>query len=83
VLRFVFVHRLFGHGALLAREALRALVPAGLGAAAVLATEHNVVLYLAIVAVATWLLQGSLLREALGYLRRRSSAQAEPATRPA
>ena len=32
---------------------------------------------------ATWLLQGALLREALGYLARRSSAQSEPATRPA
>jgi PST family polysaccharide transporter len=82
-LRFVFVRRLFGHGWLLAGEAARALVPAGLGAAFVLLGGRHVVLYLAVVAVATWLLQGPLLREALGYLRRRSSAQAEPATRPA
>jgi PST family polysaccharide transporter len=83
VLRFVFVHRLFGHGALLAREAARALVPAALGAGLVLLAGRNVVLYVVVVAAATWLLQGPLLREALGYLRRRSSAQAEPATRPA
>jgi hypothetical protein len=43
----------------------------------------ELVTYLVVVAVATALLQGSLLREAAGYLTRRSSAQAEPATRAA
>jgi O-antigen/teichoic acid export membrane protein len=82
VLRSYFVRRLFP-GAPLGREALRALVPTALGAAAVLLVATNLVLYVAVVAAATWVLQGSLLREALGYLARRSSAQAEPITRPA
>lgn len=82
VLRSFYVHRLFA-GAPLVREAVRALIPTALGAAAVLLVAENLVLYVAVVAAATWLLQGSLLREALGYLARRSSAQTEPATRPA
>jgi O-antigen/teichoic acid export membrane protein len=82
VLRWLFIHRLFG-GAPLVREAARAAVPTVLGALAVLAIAHNLVLYLAVVAAATWLLQASLLREAVGYLARRTSAQAEPITRPA
>jgi O-antigen/teichoic acid export membrane protein len=82
LLRWFYVHRLFA-GAPLVREALKTAVPTALGALAVLGVTQNVVLYVAVVAAATWLLQGSLLREALGYLARRSSAQAEPATRPA
>ena len=83
VLRWFFIRRLFGGGALLVREAVRAAIPSGLGAGAVLVLAPSLVLYVAVVAAATWLLQGSLLREALGYLARRSSAHAEPATRPA
>jgi PST family polysaccharide transporter len=82
LLRLFFVARLFP-GAPLLREALRAAVPTAAGAAAVAGIAPSLVLYLAVVGAATWLLQGSLLREALGYLARRSSAQAEPATRPA
>jgi O-antigen/teichoic acid export membrane protein len=82
VLRWFFVHRLFG-GAPLLRTAVRTAVPTALGALAVLGLAPNLVLYVVVVAAATWLLQGPLLREALGYLARRSSAQAEPATRPA
>jgi hypothetical protein len=59
------------------------MLPTALGAAAVLGLTANLVLYVAVVAAATWVLQGTLLREALGYLARRSSAQVEPATRPA
>ncbi|HEX8204994.1 MAG TPA: oligosaccharide flippase family protein [Solirubrobacteraceae bacterium] len=86
VLRTVFVHRLFPEIALLPLT-LRAAAPAALGAAFVLAAGGpavaEVLVYVVLVAVATWLLQGGLLREALGYLARRSSAQSEPATRPA
>jgi lipopolysaccharide exporter len=85
-LRAVFVRRLFP-GVPLARLTARAAVPAALGAAAVLAADApaaaELALYLALVAAATWLLQGGLLREAAGYLAPRSSAQSEPATRPA
>ena len=85
-MRAFFIRRLFPE-APLARLAVRGAIPAALGAAAVLAAGApavpELVLYVAIVGVATWLLQGSLLREALGYLARRSSAQSEPATRPA
>jgi hypothetical protein len=49
----------------------------------VLALDAPVYVYVALVAVVTRLLQGSLFREALGYVSRRSSAQSEPATRPA
>jgi O-antigen/teichoic acid export membrane protein len=84
VLRSVFVHRLFPEVGL-TRLVLRAAVPAAVGAAAVLAAGGpavaELVVYVAIVAVATWLLQGGLLREAVGYLARRSTAQAEPAIR--
>jgi len=82
VLRAYFIRRLLP-GVPLAREVLRALTPAALGAAAALLLAQHLLLYVAVVAVATWLLQGALLREALGYLARRSAAQAEPATRPA
>ena len=86
VLRAVFVRRLFP-GIALGRLALRAALPTAVGAAAVLAADGPAVIelavYLALVAVATWVLQGGLLREAAGYLARRSSAQADPATRPA
>ena len=82
VLRFILLRRLLPEAPLV-REGLRAMVPTALGAAAVLLIARHPALYVAVVAAATWLLQGSLLREALGYLARRSSAQAEPATRPA
>jgi O-antigen/teichoic acid export membrane protein len=75
VLRALFVKRQFPHAPLL-REAVRAAVPTAHGAAAVLYVAHNVVLYVAVVAVATWVLQGSLLREALGYLAKRGAAPA-------
>lgn len=82
VLRAFFVRRLFPD-APLAREALRALVPTAGGALVVWLVAPNLVLYVVVVAALTWVFQGALLREALGYLARRSSAQAEPATRPA
>jgi O-antigen/teichoic acid export membrane protein len=82
VLRGYFVWRMF-RGVPLARAALRAAVPTALGAAVVLGVAAHPLLYVAVVAGATWVLQRSLLREALGYLARRSAAQAEPATRPA
>jgi PST family polysaccharide transporter len=82
VLRSVFVRRMFP-GAPLGREVVRAAIPTALGAAAVLLLTPNLVLYVVVVLAATWLTQGALLREALGYLARRSSAHAEPATRPA
>ena len=87
-LRGVFVRRLFP-GAPLGREVLRCLLPTALGAAAVLAGGRadaalaELVAYAVVVAGATWALQRPLLREAAGYLTRRSSAQAEPATRAA
>ena len=85
-LRVVFVHRLFPEVPLVGIAA-RGAAPAAVGAAAVLAAgapaPAELALYVAIVAAATWLLQGGLLREAVGYLARRSSAQADPATRPA
>ncbi|HEX2087622.1 MAG TPA: oligosaccharide flippase family protein [Solirubrobacteraceae bacterium] len=72
-IRAFYVRRLFPD-ARLARHALRATVPAALGAAAVLALGAPAVAelaaYLAIVAAATWALQGELLREAAGYLVR-------------
>ena len=82
VLRLFFVQRLFP-GAPLVREAARAAVPTALGAAAVVLVVEHVALYVALVAAATWLLQGPLVREALGYLGRRAAAHAEPATRAA
>ena len=82
VLRWFYIHRLFGEAPLL-REALRAAIPTALGAAAVLFLTPSLVLYIAIVAAGTWVLQGPLMREALGYLARRTSAHAEPATRAA
>ena len=86
VLRWWYVRGLFP-GEPLVRTALVAGVPAVVGGAAVLAADAPVVaelaLYLAVVAAVTAVLQGGLLREALGYLARRSSAQSEPATRPA
>ena len=86
VLRAWFVRRLFP-GAPLARLAAIAAVPAALGAGLVLVADASVLaelaLYLGVVGAATLVLQGGLLREALGYLARRSSAQSEPATRPA
>lgn len=84
--RWIFLRRLFGPLPL-GRTAVRAAVPAGLGAAVVALVDvpaiPALVLYAAVVVLATWLLQGGLLRESIGYLARRSSAQAEPATRPA
>jgi O-antigen/teichoic acid export membrane protein len=82
MLRWYFVHRLFP-GVPLVREAARTAIPTAAGAAAVLLVAPNLLLYIAVVAAVTWLLQAPLLREALGYLARRSSAQAEPITRPA
>ena len=83
VLRAYYVRRLFGPGTPLLRAAVRAAIPTALGAGVVLLVDRQVVLYAAVVLAATWLLQRPLLREALGYLARRSSAHAEPATRPA
>jgi PST family polysaccharide transporter len=80
--RAFYVRRLFG-GVGLVRLVVVAAVPTALGALAVLGLDAPVYVYVAVVAVVTWLLQGSLFREALGYLARRSSAQSEPATRPA
>jgi O-antigen/teichoic acid export membrane protein len=84
--RWVALRRLFGPLPL-GRLALRSLVPSALGAGIVLALSApaipELLLFACVVAGLTWLLQGGLLREALGYLARRSSAQAEPATRPA
>jgi O-antigen/teichoic acid export membrane protein len=87
VLRVVFIRRLFP-GLPLAREVARAAVPCAAGAAAVLAGGRDgavleLLTFAVVVAIATVVLQGSLLREAAGYLTRRSSAQAEPATRAA
>ena len=62
-------------------------MPAAFGAAFVLEAQASAAVeaavYLVVVVVWTLVLQGGLLREALGYLARRSSAQSEPATRPA
>jgi PST family polysaccharide transporter len=84
--RLFYLRRLFGPLPF-ARLALRSLTPSVIAAGAVLALSApavaELVLFLAVVAAVTWLLQGGLLREALGYVARRSSAQAEPATRPA
>jgi O-antigen/teichoic acid export membrane protein len=82
VLRAVFVRRLLP-GVPLAFEVVRAAAPTALGAAVVLLGGGSVVAYVVIVLAATWVTQGELLREAAGYLARRSSAHAEPATRPA
>jgi O-antigen/teichoic acid export membrane protein len=83
-LRAFYVRRLFPEIAL-GRLALRAAVPAAVGAAAVLAAGApplvELVAYVALVGVATWVMQGGLLREALGYLALRRSAQAEPTMR--
>jgi O-antigen/teichoic acid export membrane protein len=85
-LRYWFVRGLFPGEPLLRLAAVSA-VPALLGAAVVLGAAApaaaEAALYLAVVALATLLLQGGLLREAVGYLARRSSAHSEPATRPA
>jgi hypothetical protein len=83
VMRGWFMHRLLGgFGFLL--HALRAVLPALPGVAAVLAVRLAVdgsegpglavallALYVAVVGAATWLFERTLLREALGYLRRR------------
>jgi O-antigen/teichoic acid export membrane protein len=86
VLRWWYVRDLFP-GEPLVRTAVVAAVPAAVGGAVVLAAGAPVLaevgLYLVVVAAVTAVLQGGLLREALGYLARRSSAQSEPATRPA
>jgi PST family polysaccharide transporter len=87
VLRCWFITRLFP-AAPLGREGLRALLPTALGAAAVWAggrgdAAAELVLFVAVVAAATWVLQRALLREAAGYLARRRAAHSEPATRPA
>ena len=82
VVRAFYVRRLFP-GEPLLRLALVAAVPAALGAACVLALDAPFPVYVVVVAAATLVLQGELLREALGYFARRSSAQSEPATRPA
>ena len=74
VLRWFFVHRLIGGGAQLALEAARAAVPTALGAGVVLLLVQNVAVYVAVVAAATWLLQGPLLREVAGYLAGRREA---------
>jgi O-antigen/teichoic acid export membrane protein len=86
LLRSFYMRRILP-GVGLARLAAVSAVPAALGAAVVLLASAplaaEVALYLAVVAVATLALQGGLLREAVGYLARRTSAQSEPATRPA
>jgi O-antigen/teichoic acid export membrane protein len=82
LLRGFYVRRLLP-GVPLAREIVRAVLPTAVAASAVLLLAPNLVLYIALVLAVTWLTQGDLLREALGYLARRSSAHAEPATRPA
>ena len=83
-LRTLFVRRLFPEVPL-GSIALRAALPAALGAAVVLAADGPAVaelaVFVALVAAATWALQGGLLREAAGYLARRSAAHAEPAIR--
>ena len=72
-LRAYFVHRLFPEVSL-ARLAVRAAIPAAIGAAAVLAADAppaaELAVYVALVGAATWMLQGGLLREAVGYLSR-------------
>lgn len=84
--RLVYLRRLFGPLPF-GRLAVRSLIPSALAAGAVLLLSApalvELALFVLVVAGATWLLQGGLLRESLGYLARRSSAQAEPATRPA
>ena len=77
-LRLFFVHRLFP-GAPLLREALRTAIPTALGVLAVVGVAWNPLLYVAVVAVATWLMQGSLLREAIGYVVRRRADSVVPA----
>ena len=85
-LRSFYVRRLLP-GVALARLAAVAAVPAALGAAVVLLARAPLAVeapaYVAVVLAATLALQGGLLREAAGYLARRSAAQSEPATRPA
>jgi hypothetical protein len=75
------------------RHALRAVLPSVPAVAVVLgarllegSTERTLALaagelttYLAVTALATWAFERDLLREALGYLRRRSGAVAAPA----
>ena len=86
VLRGFYVRQLFGPIGL-APLVVRSAFPAGLGAALVLLSSAplgaELAVYLVAVTIATLGLQGGLLREAAGYLARRSSAQSEPATRPA
>ena len=84
VLRAWYLSRLFERFGF-ARHALRAVLPTLPAAAVVLlmrALERGprhagiaaaeLVVYLSVTAVATWVLEGSLLREAVGYVRSRS-----------
>ena len=82
VVRSFYVRRLFPGEGLVALVCVAA-VPAALGAGLVLAVDAPFFAYVAVVVAATLALQGGLMREAAGYLARRSSAQNEPATRPA
>jgi O-antigen/teichoic acid export membrane protein len=92
VVRSVYLVRLF-EGFHMGRHALRAVLPSVPAVAVVLgarllegSTERTLALaagelasYLAVTALATWAFERDLLREALGYLRRRSGAVAAPA----
>ena len=86
--RAYYLRRLF-HGFDFLRHASRAIAPTFPAIAAVLFLRlvepddrtvvhalSELVIYVAVTAVATWWLEGRLVREALGYLRRRSMAGA-------
>jgi hypothetical protein len=82
------VRRRLFPGAPLLRETLRALVPTALGAGAVVLGGRGdavaeLVLFVAVVAAATWVLQGALLREAAATSRgaARPTASRRPARR--
>jgi O-antigen/teichoic acid export membrane protein len=72
--RGFFVHRLFPEVPLV-RLAVRGAVPAACGAAVVLLAGApalvELVLFLVVVGGVTWLLQGDVVREAVGYVVRR------------
>ena len=86
--RGYYLQKLF-HGFAFARHAARAILPTVPAVGAVLliriaesgertgaAALGELVLYLAVTAVATWLLEGRLLREAFGYVRGRAAVGA-------
>lgn len=87
-LRAYFLSRMF-HGLAFLRHALRAILPSVPAIAIVVAMRliasaertpelvgAEIVLYLAVTAAGTWWLEAPLLREAVGYLRRRRAAGA-------